>query len=273
MNRNRRIAMSLCALAFLRLGGSVWGEFDDVYIVQVPPNEVGTPLGYQTWRAVARFTDPTDQVLSVHAESGGTVLEFHTNDPAGLKNLDGGPCAGLHAEDFANDPLCSAWDSYVTIGHTQMAGNDTDTSPGFLGGGLINVIQGTDWIESDDDGWYDGNPGQPMLAGDDLEVVIAQFTVGVGFTVELGGKINGLHTFGASPTQVPFDEDFYAIGAPEGNPGWNRRIRAITATPVPGGGGMHTITVHFEVEAHDISAPIDLSTGALISVNICKPFA
>jgi hypothetical protein len=261
MNATQRTTLALAALSAIHLAGPASAAFDDVYFVQVSPDEVGTPIGYQTWRAVARFTDPTDTVFSVHGQAGGTPLTFFTSDPAGLKNLDDF-CQGLHAEDFPTSPMCAAWDSYVTIGHTSSAGLDTETSPGFLGGGAGVLIQGKTFTEPGDEGWYDSNPGSFWVAGPDLEIVIAQFTVGVGHSVELGGMIDGTHSF--SP--APYSEAFFAVGEPSGTPGWNRRVGALT-TSASGSGGLTTIRVHVEAEARDISAPIDLSTRVLFMVN------
>lgn len=170
---------------------------------------VGTPSGLTTFRFYAYFSEPTDQLLAVSGASVGAPLEFRTSTV--LVN-DGGAISGLKQEDFAYFPISAAWDSWVTIGHDEFAGNDTDYSPGFLDNdGVHAVIVGSEWSD-DNDGWYDSNGASPALAGDDLRVLIAQFTVidpPMGFypEVDLKGTVVWLPEGGGFPLESPFTYD------------------------------------------------------------------
>ena len=173
-------------------------EFVDVVFEVAPIVETNTPAGWTTWRAIARFTDPTDFVLSVEG-SFQHPLEFWTDDPQGLRNLDAGEFgAGTAMEDIALAPLSPAWDSYLSIGATGFAANETQITPAFLGGGPGNVVAGGAFVALDG-GWFDSDPNSPELAGPTLGVVLAQFTVKDGFDVHLSGILNGVEHF-AGPT-------------------------------------------------------------------------
>jgi hypothetical protein len=204
-----RTLTTIVVLAALRLTPAVLADYIEVDIVPIPASTVSTPDGYRTWRAVALFTDAHDSVQAVGAGSG-TPLAFETDDPEGLLNLpDDDFGTGLPAEDLACAPLCVAWDSYVTIGATQHFPNDTQITDGFLGGTWIaNVIKGTSF-SADTGGWFDADPGDTEEAGDDLEIVIAQFTVRTGFRVELCGVV-----YGRTASGETFDAAFCAVGAP-----------------------------------------------------------
>ena len=145
---------------------------------------LGTPDGLRTWRFSAVFSDPTNQVIAVAADPDVFApIVFSTTDPRGLRN-DGGVFAGLKAEDFAQFPMSAAWDSWVTIGADSFS--DTDYSPLFLHNDGVNAfIVGAEWSEFEG-GWFDSEPG---TAETGLEVLLAQFTVGESFSVELSGNV------------------------------------------------------------------------------------
>ena len=201
MNRSRPTLIACATLAFALAAPAALAEYVDVAIIPVPAQDVDAPDGYQVWRAVARFTSETDYVLSV-AGYEVAPIEFETNDPEGLLNLENlEGCLlveGTPREDFATNPQCAAWDSYVTIGHTQGPGNDTKVTADFLDGdGASNVVEGSYFLEIGIEGWYDSNPGNVFLAGPSLQVVIAQLTVRTGFDVRLCGFIEGVDGNGA----------------------------------------------------------------------------
>jgi hypothetical protein len=131
---------------------------------------LGTPAGLRTWRLFANFDDPADQLLAVGGLAGRQPIVFSSTSP--LVN-EGGAFAGLSAEDLAGFPVSAAWDSYVTIGDTELAGNETWLTPGFAGGdGVESVVEGTSWSE-DDGGWFDSYPSMGPTGGSAL---LAQFT-------------------------------------------------------------------------------------------------
>ncbi|MEE9131055.1 MAG: hypothetical protein V3T84_13635, partial [Phycisphaerales bacterium] len=78
--------------------------------------------------------------------------------------------AGLKEEDFAAFPISEAYDSWVTVGATELAGNQTDYS-GFGSDGIHAVIVGNSFKSGL---VFDSNPGSPVLGP---EVVLAQFTL------------------------------------------------------------------------------------------------
>ena len=146
---------------------------------------LGTPADLVTWRYVAVFTPPFQQVFAVGPVPDSAPVSFATNDPRGLVN-EGGPFSGQKQEDFAFFPLSAAWDSWVTVGSTDLNGNCTDYPPDFLDSDGTNaVIVGTSWSDRDD-GWYDAEP-QTIESG--RHVAIAQFTVRRGFGVRLSGAV------------------------------------------------------------------------------------
>lgn len=153
-------------------------DFVSVEVVNLADMGGGAP----TYRVVANFDNPTDAVLGVGAIAGVGTLSFSSTTP--LINA-GGPFDGLKEEDFAQQPLSAAWDSYVTIGATGFLGNDTDYSPGFAGSdGVSRIIEGTSFSETNG-GWFDSNPGTPRAGG---SVVLAQFTLEGSF--ELSGVLS-----------------------------------------------------------------------------------
>jgi MYXO-CTERM domain-containing protein len=128
--------------------------------------------GQTSYRFYANFDDPTDQVLAVSGNSSQTLI-FST-DTVLINN--GGAFAGAKQEDFAQFPITGADDSWVTIGASGFAGNDTDYSPTFLNAATqpgISQIHGSSWSDSND-GWFDADPGSAETGP---VVLIAQFTV------------------------------------------------------------------------------------------------
>jgi MYXO-CTERM domain-containing protein len=155
----------------------------DLNGVSIQTLDLGGPAGAVTYRLFAEFDDPTDYLLAVSGTSANP-LSFSTDTV--LIN-DGGAFSTTKSEDFAQAPISAVWDSWVSIGATGFAGNDTDYSPTFLDNdGLNAVITGSSWSD-DDDGWFDANPGTPASGG---SVVIAQFTVAEGGDISLEGNLN-----------------------------------------------------------------------------------
>ncbi len=160
----------------------------DVTIVEVTA-DVGTPEGFVTYRVVANF-DGMDQVLAWGGLPGVDPLLFFTGG-GDLLNA-GGKYAGLKEEDFAAFPISEAYDSWVTVGATELAGNQTDYS-GFGSDGIHAVIVGS----SLKNGFvFDSDPTSPVLGP---EVALAQFTL---------PENNGFHLEGGIAWKPPGAGDF-----------------------------------------------------------------
>jgi MYXO-CTERM domain-containing protein len=171
-------------------------DFVNVHVVNLADVGGDAP----TYRVVASFDNPADAVLGVGAIAGIGALSFTSTSP--LVNA-GGPFAGLKGEDFAQQPLSAAWDSYVTIGASGSPGNDTNYSPGFAGSDGINrIIEGSSFSETNG-GWYDSNPGTQEAGG---EVLLAQFTLDG--TFELSGVLSW-KAAGQPPTE--FNNEFFSV--------------------------------------------------------------
>lgn len=162
-------SLAACAMGSLFLTVSASADFLNVDAHEV---EVGAPDGFVSYRVVAHF-DGMDAVLAWGALPGVGELRFFTCTGVDLLNA-GGAFDGLKFEDFAAFPIAEEYDSYVTVGATEIAGNQTNYTPGFLGSdGVTNVVKGNEFGE--DDGLvFDSDPSSPVLGP---EVVLAQFTM------------------------------------------------------------------------------------------------
>ncbi len=183
------LAISVGVFGSLAIAVSASGQFINATIEEI---DLGAPEGFVTYRVVAHFDGP-DIVLAWGAIPGIAELHFFTGNEVDLLNA-GGAFDGLKFEDFAVFPISEEYDSYVTVGATKLAGNQTDYNPGFLGGdGVHRVIEGHEFW--DENAFiFDSDPTSPVLGPD---VVLAQFTIpGI-----LGGQAgdkghNGFHLEG-----------------------------------------------------------------------------
>ena len=124
-----------------------------------------------TYRIFANF-DAGETVLAVSGDASVAALEFSA-DQALIQAS--GPFDGLAFSDTPN-LFDDGTDSWVTIGGNTGPGGNSDTSfsPAFLGGdGVGSVIQGSSFMQADNGGYFDSNPGTPETGS----VVIAQFTL------------------------------------------------------------------------------------------------
>jgi hypothetical protein len=136
--------------------------------------------GNQTWRIYMNYNNPADQQLAISGNPNVAPLLFSAS--AAIVN-NGGAFAGLKQEDFAGQPLSGPFDTYIGIGTSAFAGNDSNYSPGFLNNnGVTRVIQGSSFSE-DNEGWFDGNPGTPEFG----PVLVMQLTLPAGSTWTLSG--------------------------------------------------------------------------------------
>ncbi|MHC5114596.1 MAG: hypothetical protein ACYTGP_09235 [Planctomycetota bacterium] len=142
--------------------------------IQDVSDSVGAPAGLKTLRVFANFDDPTDRVFGVGAEPALGGISFTTTDPDGLRNEGQGA-------DFPMQPLVADWDSYVTIGDDANFFNQILDWAGAAGS-----IEGTSFGWTDG-GWYRNDFVTGGIAGP--SVLVAQFTIGVGFDFEFSGLV------------------------------------------------------------------------------------
>ena len=182
-------------LGSLALAVSASGQFIDVTIEYF---DAGAPEGFVTWRVVSHFGGP-DIVLAWGGIPGEGELKFWTTNDVDLLNA-GGPFDGFKAEDFAQWPISALYDSWVTVGSTGFAGNQTNYTPGFAGSdGVTNVIKGSAFSETE--GLvFDSDPTSPILGPD---VVLAQFTLPEGNIFFLQGVVAWEPADGG-PLQIDF---------------------------------------------------------------------
>ncbi|MEE8154965.1 MAG: hypothetical protein V3T53_08455 [Phycisphaerales bacterium] len=164
----------------LALAVAVSGQFIDVTYEQV---DMGAPECFRTFRVMAHFHG-MDTMLAWGAIPGEGELDFFTYTGVNLLNGDGA-LDGLKFGDFAGFSNVE-YDSWVTVGATDLAGNATDYSPGFIGSnGIDAAIVGNSFDETD--GLvFNSNPKNPWFGPD---VVMAQFTLPVGNLFHLGGVV------------------------------------------------------------------------------------
>ncbi len=155
----------------LALAVSASAQFTGATIEEI---DLGAPEGFVTYRVVAHWA--SDAVfLAWGAFSGVGELIFFTGNGVDLLNDDSSPFFGSKQEDFAQFPIAAAWDSWVTVGATGFAGNNTDYSPGFIGSdGVTAAIVGNSFSEDADRFVYNSHPGNEVIGTD---LVMAQFTL------------------------------------------------------------------------------------------------
>jgi hypothetical protein len=202
--KNNVLPITLGALGSLVLAVPASADFINVDIQEL---DLGAPDGFVTYRVVAHFDGP-DIVPAWGALLDIGELHFFTGNDVDLLNA-GGKFHGLPAEDFAAFPISEAYDSWLTVGATELAGNNTQFTSNFLrggDGGGGNVVKGHEFSETD--GLvYNANPDSPWFGPD---VVLAQFTIpGIP-----GGKPgdkghNGFHLEGIVGWDLPAGGDFF----------------------------------------------------------------
>jgi len=183
----------LCVAGVLALSvsGSARASLVSVDIIPGPAN----PGAFDTWRVVARFSDPGDQISAVNGVAGANPIHFFTG---GGDMYNQGIFAGLTLNDFPGVGIGGeAWDSYVTIGATVFDANVRFT-PGFLGGTVpppTQVIVGSTFWEDDGAWFFFGAPPEVSDLEDDeagnetFDIVVFQVGVNTGVGFSLMGNI------------------------------------------------------------------------------------
>ncbi|MEE8155434.1 MAG: PEP-CTERM sorting domain-containing protein [Phycisphaerales bacterium] len=183
----------------LALAVSTSGQFLGATIEEI---DLGAPEGFVTYRVVAHFGG-NDLMLAWGAIPGVAELHFWTGNDVNLLNA-GGAFAGLKQEDFAAFPVSEAYDSWVTVGVTEIGGNNTDYSPGFAGSDGVNAVIVGNAFDETDGLVFNGNPKNPWFGPD---VVMAQFTLAEGNGFHLEGMVGWALGAGAGFESTPFVVD------------------------------------------------------------------
>ena len=157
--------------------------------------------GFRTLRIFVNFDNATDNLLSVSGNSQIAGLEFSSTHAL---FQDEGPFEGLSLGDRPHFFDETGADSWVSIGGNWMAGlSDTSFSPGFLGGdGIASVINGTSFVQADNGGYFDSNPGTPETGS----VIIAQFTLPL---TTQSANFSGTVSY-SDGSDIPVDQAFSA---------------------------------------------------------------
>ncbi len=200
------LPITAVALGSLALVVSASGQFINVTIDEI---DLGAPEGFVTYRVVAHFAGP-DLLLAWGAIPGVARLHFFTYNSVDLLNAGGG-FDGLKFEDFAAFPIAEEYDSYVTVGATQLAGNATGYSPGFIGSDGVNAVIVGNAFDETDGLVFNGNPKNPWFGPD---VVMAQFTLPSGNGFHLEGTVGWAFGAGAGFEATPFLVDVFPTPSP-----------------------------------------------------------
>ncbi|MEE8153900.1 MAG: PEP-CTERM sorting domain-containing protein [Phycisphaerales bacterium] len=186
-------------LGSMALAVSASGQFTGASIQEI---DLGAPAGFTTYRVVAHFSGK-DLMLAWGAIPGIAELHFFTGNNVNLLNGDGA-LDGLKFGDFAGFSN-QAYDSWLTVGATDIAGNATDYSPGFAGSDGVTALLTNNTRSFDElDGLvFNSNPKNPWFGPD---VVMAQFTLPEGNGFHLEGLV-GWALAGAGFESTPFVVD------------------------------------------------------------------
>jgi len=128
--------------------------------------------GADSWQIWLIFDNALDKLLAVNGDEDISPLVFDSPVPliqnnifAGNTTFDDVPTAG----DLGGD-------SWVVLGNPDT--HNTSFSPNFLNGdGMMSVIVGTHFEQLDNGGYFDENPGTAELPNENMQIMIAQFTL------------------------------------------------------------------------------------------------
>ena len=148
-----------------------------------------------TIRLYAEFSDATDQLNAVFGDTQSDLYIRSTN--GFYQNAFGGPTSQNINPAFFDIFPSLEYDSWVTIGSEDLIENN-----------MIDI--GIDWtefesggdVETDNGSWF-ATPDDPqVLAGDDLRVLVGQFTTygwesNIYGSINLQGKVGDFETFQA----------------------------------------------------------------------------
>lgn len=204
----KRVLILLTASALLARGA----VDASLISVEIVPGPFQNPDGlHNTWRIVARFSDPLDKISAVNSVVDLNAIAFSIQRGV-LYNQP--QFEGLPINDFPSTSLGGEpWDSYVTIGATDFPHNIA-FSPDFAGdfGGTppnVSVIQGCNFQEDSGAWFFFGSPptvGQfdSIPGNGTYDVVIAQFTVVPISDLRLSGNVQWFPADGGGSHNTPF---------------------------------------------------------------------
>jgi hypothetical protein len=159
-----------------------------------------------TMRLYADFTASTDQLTGVFADSQSSL--YIRSENGFYQNPFGGPTSLSINPDLFDIFPSLEYDSWVTIGSEDQVDNQ-----------MLDV--GIDWsefenggdIEFDNGTWFATPDDMQVLAGNDLRVLLGQFTT-YGWDSQLYGSINVLGQQGDSETFAARDQYFGWVPGP-----------------------------------------------------------
>jgi len=162
--------------------------------------------GLRTMRLYGNFTASTDQLNAVFADSQSSL--YIRSDNGFYQHQFGGPTSvSINPALYPLFPSLE-YDSWVTIGREDQIDN-----------AMLDV--GIDWtefesggdIEFDNGTWFASPDDAQVLAGNDLRVLIGQFTT-YGWDSQIYGSINLVGQQGDSETFAARDQYFGWVPAP-----------------------------------------------------------
>ena len=166
--------------------------------------DVGNDLW--TMRLYADFTSSTDQLSAVFADSQSSL--YIRSENGFYQHAFGGPTSvSINPALFPAFPSLE-YDSWVTIGSEDQIDNAM----------LVTGIDWTDFenggnIENDNGAWFATEDDVQTVAGNDLRVLIGQFTT-YGWDSQIYGSINLVGRHGDSETFAARDQYFGWVPAP-----------------------------------------------------------
>ena len=133
---------------------------------------LGGDGGDVTFKLYLLFDNEMDTMLAIGGNAEHSGLAFMTEDGSDLVQN----CVLTNSILCdTKGPLDLGGDSWVNIGEET---GDTAFSPNFLGGnGSESVIKGSAFSHPDNGGYFDSNPGTPVMPDQDDAILIAQFTI------------------------------------------------------------------------------------------------
>ena len=162
--------------------------------------------GYDTYKVFVNFSNPLDKMLAVNGdlENGYAALSYNGGE---LYNVGAFGILDDDTGQYQNTPGANVLgDSFLTLGDQA---SDVQFSPNFLGGVAgQSVVNGTSFIQENNGGYFDSNPGTGIFDGGS-GVLIAQLTVASGEDITFTGTASfndangGLTAAAFSVTTVP----------------------------------------------------------------------
>jgi len=173
---NKTLSLTIAASSLI--AGATMADYTGLSYVGVA-NDDGT----WTARIYANFSAATDELDAVFGDSDD-MLSISSNGAGFYQNSFGGPTSKSINPAFYDLAPSLRQDSWVTIGLEDQVGNNMldigiDWS-GFEGGGDISTDNGS---------WFATPVDAQVLAGDDLRVMVGQFTM-MGLDSHVSGVLN-----------------------------------------------------------------------------------